>query len=106
MIHCSKCLAPLPLANVVGLTCDRVFGSRVCGGLPVNGLPRLADFARGDIVRYVPYHAEGDLTHPDCEVGEVTSTNHVYVFVRFTSPHLRHFPQACAPDQLVREQRR
>lgn len=27
----------------------------------------LSDFHVGDMVRYVPYHAHGDIRHPDCE---------------------------------------
>jgi hypothetical protein len=37
----------------------------------------------GDQVIYVPLHAEGDLTHPDCERGFVTTDNGVNVFVRY-----------------------
>jgi hypothetical protein len=57
------------------------------------------DFKAGDHVRYVPYHAHGDLTHPDCEDGVVTSTNDAYVFVRFGT---KTQSQACKRDQLVR----
>lgn len=37
----------------------------------------------GKIVTYVPNHAQGDLTHPDCQVGHITSFNESCVFVRF-----------------------
>ena len=57
------------------------------------------DFKAGDHVRYVPYHARDDLTHPDCEDGVVTSTNDWYVFVRFGA---KTQSQACKRDQLVR----
>lgn len=56
----------------------------------------LADFHAGDMVRYVPYHAHGDIRHADCENGRVTSKNDTYVFVRFHS----ETSQACKPDQL------
>lgn len=58
----------------------------------------LADFKAGDLVSYVPYHANGDRAHPDVEHGEVTSTNHKYVFVKFRPGATN---QACLPDQLV-----
>lgn len=34
-----------------------------------------AKFKRGDWVVYVPGHAHGDITHPDCERGSVSSVN-------------------------------
>lgn len=55
-------------------------------------------FPVGFAVLYVPYHAHGDTSHKDCELGEVTSRNEQYVFVRFTGDTT---PQACKPDQLV-----
>lgn len=41
----------------------------------------LADFSKGQRVRYVPNHAQGNKHHPDCENGVVKSTNSLYVFV-------------------------
>ena len=38
---------------------------------------------KGDRVAYIPYHANGNINHPDVEYGEVTSMNKEYVFVRF-----------------------
>lgn len=61
---------------------------------------QLSDFKAGDRVRYVPYHAHGDVRHADCENGRVTSVNHVYVFVRFNPEG--ETSQACMPDQLVK----
>ena len=56
-------------------------------------------FKEGENVRYVPYHAHGDIRHKDCENGIVTSVNDYYVFVDFgTSLH----SQACKTDQLVK----
>lgn len=56
-------------------------------------------FKEGDFVKYVPYHAQGDPTHKDCEDGIVTSVVHRTVFVRFgTQKH----SQGCHPDQLIR----
>ncbi len=64
----------------------------------------------GDRVRYVPYHAHGDITHADCEDGVVTSVRLVEsarldaapattIFVRFGNSQTS---QGCKPDQLVR----
>lgn len=55
-------------------------------------------FRVGDEVRYVPHHAKGDRSHPDCENGVVTSTNAMYVFVRYGT-NLRG--QATNPDDLL-----
>ena len=104
VLHCSRCLAPMhPHRDALGPTCVRIIGAKNCNGLPVNGTPTLADFAPGDAVRYVPNHADGDLAHEDCETGYVTTVNATYVFVKFTWPRVRHFAQACKPDQLVKE---
>lgn len=65
---------------------------------------RETTFAPGDRVKYIPLHAHGDATHPDCEIGEVTHINNAGVFVRFTEPHVRHWPQCCDPSSLVRVQ--
>lgn len=61
---------------------------------------RLDEARPGMNVRYVPAHANGDLAHPDCENGVVTSTNHRFVFVRFNPRNLNGI--ACDPDDLVR----
>lgn len=58
----------------------------------------LTDFKPGMFVRYVPHHAHGDIKHPDCEMGVVTSRTETFVFVRFG---VRIHSQACKPDQLV-----
>lgn len=57
----------------------------------------LSDFKVGQHVRYVPYHAHGDTSHPDCQNGVVSSISEHYVFVRFKGPN----GEACKPDQLV-----
>lgn len=59
----------------------------------------LDEAAPGMRVRYVPYHAHGDLAHKDCEDGIVSSKNNTYIFVRFK---LGAVGQACKQDQLVR----
>jgi len=40
---------------------------------------------RGDQVIYVPDHAKGDVTHPDCEKGFVTTDQGEDAFVRYFS---------------------
>lgn len=56
------------------------------------------DFRAGERVHYVPYHANGDIRHRDCENGIVTSTNDRFVFVKFNQNH--DYGKACKPDQL------
>jgi len=64
-------------------------------------------FTIGQHVRYVPYHAYGDASHPDCENGVVTSIRThspvdgsemvpPIIFVRFRG----ETSQGCNPDQL------
>lgn len=66
------------------------------------------DFNPGDRVVYVPMHAAGNISHPDCERGAVSSTNARVVFVRFDK-HVKKFgwagatSQACDPCDLRRE---
>lgn len=60
----------------------------------------LDDFKAGDRVRYVPYHANGDVRHADCQNGRVTSVNSHYVFVKFRPEG--DTAEACLPDQLVK----
>lgn len=64
-----------------------------------------ADFVIGDKVRYVPHHAGGDIAHPDCENGIVSSANDVNIFVRYYDKRgggLKIHAQATSPDNLVR----
>jgi len=67
-------------------------------GPAVAKVRRAEDFTPGQSVRYVPYHAEGDASHEDCENGIVTSTNAETqtVFVRFKGST----SEGCKPDQL------
>lgn len=63
------------------------------------------DFEPGDMVVYIPEHAEGDITHSDCEFGEISSKNHKFVFVKFDQ-YVKKFgwdgatSQACNPSDL------
>jgi len=65
-------------------------------------------FVPGQHVRYVPYHAHGDASHPDCENGVVSSVRThspvdgspiepPIIFVRFGGGETG---QGCNPDQL------
>ena len=58
------------------------------------------DFRRGDHVKYIPLHANGDARHKDCQTGVVTSVNEDFVFVKFylEAPH----GVACCPRLLIK----
>lgn len=57
-----------------------------------------AKYPQGRSVRYVPYHAEGNVRHADCENGVVSSVRNTTVFVRFS---LGATAQGCRDDQLI-----
>lgn len=67
------------------------------------------NFKSGERVLYAPTHAKGDLSHPDCEQGTVSSTSARFVFVRFDRPVSGvgcfevegQTPKACFPIDLV-----
>ena len=40
-------------------------------------------FLVGDMVKYVPFHAKGDASHPDCEHGIITSMTEHSIFVEY-----------------------
>lgn len=67
---------------------------------------RANDFRPGQRVRYIPGHAYGDMCHPDCEDGTVSSLGEDNVRVRFDK-HVGRLgwdgatAQACTPDDLV-----
>ena len=44
---------------------------------------KVSDFKKGDRVTYVPLHAYGDQSHPDCENGVVSSVSENCVFVKY-----------------------
>jgi hypothetical protein len=59
------------------------------------------DFHEGETVLYVPRHAQGDITHPDCEHGVVSSQNGESVFVRYyRNGMLQPGSQATYPTDL------
>ena len=43
----------------------------------------MKDFIHGDLVRYIPNHADGNVKHPDCQNGVVSSVNDNWVFVKY-----------------------
>ena len=43
----------------------------------------MKDFRHGDLVRYIPNHADGNVKHPDCQNGVVSSVNDNWVFVKY-----------------------
>lgn len=104
-IRCSKCKTHMRAADTPGLTCDVIVDGKYCGGLPERYEP-FPEFPEGAHVRYVPHHAHGDPSHPDCELGHVTAKNHRFVFVLFYHPHKRSFSQACKIDQLQHVRRK
>jgi len=67
----------------------------------------MQDFKKEDRVRYVPHHANGDQSHPDCETGIVYCVNvGGTVFVKFDKQIQRigwadAQAQGCDPDSLV-----
>ena len=54
----------------------------------------------GNRVAYVPLHAAGDITHPDVELGTITSIGMVCVFVRFDSQPADAPGRACGVEDL------
>lgn len=54
----------------------------------------------GDRVAYIPLHAGGDLSHPDVEMGTITSIGQVYVFVRFDTQPNDAPGRACGCEDL------
>lgn len=62
------------------------------------------NFKPGDHVLYIPRYAHGDISHPDCEHGIVSSKNEVNVFVRYYYKlgGLRENGQATSPEDLVK----
>ena len=63
-------------------------------------------FKNNQRVVYIPTHADGDLNHPDAEYGTVSSTNHLYVFVKFDKQVSKFgwegtTSQACNPHNLI-----
>lgn len=67
---------------------------------------KATDFKPQQRVRYVPWHADGDQGHKDCEDGTVSSVSDRCVFVRFDEQVARlgwsgTTSQSCDPRTLV-----
>jgi len=67
-----------------------------------------ADFHKGERVRYVPYHARGDVDNQACQSGVVSSTNDKWVFVKYDNLDCRmvtgdepYTAQATDPNDLI-----
>jgi len=60
----------------------------------------LDDIHEGMRVLYIPHHAHGERTHPDCQRGIVTSTNATHVFVRYGTDRQSNatLPALLVPD--------
>lgn len=65
--------------------------------MPDNEQTLAERFYAGRDVRYVPYHANGDTSHPDCQNGKVSSVRGTTIFVRFTTGGTA---EGCKEDQL------
>jgi len=70
------------------------------------------DFDHGDKVRYIPFHAYGDVKHKDCENGVVSSVNSHFVFVKYnnamcimTTGDEAYTAAATKPEDLIKQQR-
>lgn len=71
----------------------------------------MKDYKHGDKVRYIPNHANGDATNPDCQNGIVSSVNEKFVFVKYdnlmcimTTGDEPYTAQATKRENLVRLQ--
>lgn len=83
---------------------------QICHGLHItttgDAMTDTTKFEHGMRVRYVPMHADGDITHADCEDGTVSSTNDHVVFVKFDKQVSKlgweATSQACNPSDLMK----
>ena len=70
---------------------------------------KVEEFKKGDKVRYIPHHADGDSRHEDCENGVVSSTNEKIVFVKYnnamcimTTGDEPYTSQTTKPEDLIK----
>lgn len=70
------------------------------------------DFQVGELVVYIPPHADDDPKHPDCEYGIVSSVNDKFVFIKVyrTKYRIRTIEEAkqftahgCKRENLIRD---
>ena len=50
---------------------------------------KTSDFKKGDLVTYIPTHAEGNKDHKDCENGVVRSVNQLFVFIVYDNADMK-----------------
>lgn len=69
---------------------------------------KLEDAKKGQRVKYIPAHAQGDPNHKDCETGVVKSKNDIYIFVIYdnlmgvmTTGDEPYTPAATRPEDLT-----
>lgn len=67
------------------------------------------DFQKGQLVTYIPNHANGDSSHKDCENGVVSSINDKFVFVKYNNKMCvmitgdePYTAQATPPENLIK----
>jgi hypothetical protein len=69
----------------------------------INEHNTVDDFSASEGVRYVPSHAQGNIMHPDCENGIVSSINSKVVFVRYIRNNvLQETAQETDPRDLIK----
>ena len=63
---------------------------------------KIENIKKGDRVRYIPTHADGDKNHKDCENGIISSWNNKVIFVRYyTYGTLQYTAHATDPGDLI-----
>lgn len=60
----------------------------------------LFGFAKGTRVIYIPWHANGDSTHKDCQHGIVSSVQKNFVFVKYDTSYWKKTD----PDESITAQ--
>ena len=90
-----------------GIDDDRFFDEVLINKRRFN--VKISDFKKGDKVKYIPTHANGDRKHKDCENGVVSSTNDRFVFVKYdnamcimTTGDEPYTAQATKPEDLIK----
>lgn len=63
--------------------------------MKIKGI-KLTEKSKGRTVTYIPHHANGNIHHPDCEEGIISSWNDLYIFINYTGT-----PTATRPKDLV-----
>ena len=70
---------------------------------------KTSDFKKGDHVTYIPNHAFRNMNHKDCQDGVVSSTNELFVFVKYDNACMKmitgdepYTAQATKVENLIR----